>query len=78
MTHGLGLILVMAFIRITQDVNICGNVVLMSWSFFMSGMVIKSTYWHNEKVVPVHMPMKRPLGFKRFLALPKLTNVRTP
>jgi hypothetical protein len=76
--HGLGLILVMAFIRITQYESIRGNVVLMSWSFFMSGKVIKSTYWHNEKVVLVRMPMKRPLGFKRFLALPKLTNVPTP
>ncbi len=76
--HGLGFILVVAFMKITKDANIHGNMVLMSWLFFMSGKVTKSTYWHNEKVVFVCMPMKKPLGCKRFLALPKLTNVPTP
>jgi len=76
--HGLRFISIMAFIRITQDENICGNMVLMSWSFFMSGKVTKSTYWHNEKMVLVCMPIKKPLGYKRFLALSKLTNVPTP
>jgi hypothetical protein len=78
MMHGLGFISVMAFIKITQDVNIHDNVVLMSWSFFMSGKVTKSTYWHNEKEVLVCMPMKKPFGCKRFLALSKLTNLPTP
>ncbi len=76
--HGLGFISAMAFIKITQDANIHGNMVLMSWSFVMSGKVTKYTYWHNEKVVLVCIPIKKPLGYKRFLALPKLTHVPTP
>lgn len=44
----------------------------ISRSLFTSGKVTKSTYWHNEKMVFVHMPTKKPFGYKSFLHSPKL------
>lgn len=72
MIHILSLISLMAFIRITQDANIHNSVVQTFWFLCANGKVTKSTCWHNEKMVLVHMLTKKPLGYKRFLTLPNL------
>jgi hypothetical protein len=78
MIHTLSLISFMAFIRITQDASIHNNVVRPSWFLFVSGKATKSTCWHNEKLVLVHMLTIKSLGYKRFPTFSKLANVPTP